>query len=104
MFYRYEARTGNGQWHGIFQAFDPSDRRKWHCLTVPKWYSEHFLDKILQSRAWFTDYGYAKWHEKMEKTIEESTLKARGYETRLITADTLDNIVMKGKTQVIQKI
>lgn len=104
MYYRYEARVNNGPWYGIFHAFDPNDRRKWHCLTTPKWYNKHFPREVFRSRAWFTDHGYAKWHEKMEKTIEESTLKARGYETRLIAAETLDNIVMKGKTQVIQMI
>lgn len=44
MYYRYEARikehrrfsTDPGEWVGIFQIFDPSQRRKWYCLYEPK--------------------------------------------------------------------
>ena len=44
MFYRYEGRSKdepNAEWQGVFMLFDPSQRRKWYCLTSPKWYENN---------------------------------------------------------------
>ena len=99
MYYRYEAKyPDDTEWKGIFHCLSPDDRRKWYCLSTPKWY-DHNPDT--KSRAWFTEHGYQKWHEKMEHTIANTW---KPIETRLIKAETLDNIVVKGKTQVIQTI
>ena len=105
MYYRYEAkheaRTG-AEWVGIFQTFYPSECRKWYCLTVPKWYEEHPHAK---SKAWFTEHGYEKWKTKMEDMISNFHYGAKnGWEFRLVTADFLDDIVMSGKTQVIERV
>lgn len=105
MYYRYEARyTGDkdAEWEGIFQFFSPDERRKWYCLAVPKWYEKN---PDVDSQAWFTQHGYDKWHEKMEKTIEDYLSWCNeGWEVRLLQVETLDNIVFKGKTQCIVTI
>ena len=99
MFYRYEGRHSKDEpWVGIFAIFNPSQRRKWYCLTTPQWYAKN---PDVDSKAWFTQHGYEKWHTKMEEMIEEISGFA---EVRLIKRKTLDNVVVKGKTQVIQKI
>jgi hypothetical protein len=75
---------------------NPNERRKWYCLTIPKWYADH---PNIKSKAWFTEHGFEKYRFKMLKIIDE--LEYYGWEVRIQTAETLDNIVMKGKTQVI---
>lgn len=104
MYYRYEARrinNKNSEWKGIFEYFSPYERRKWYCLSVPKWYDEN---PDVESQAWFTQHGYDKWHEKMEKTIEDFLSWHSNLEVRLLKVETLENIVFKGKTQCIIKI
>lgn len=107
MYYRYEARCTKGndedkKWQGIFQCFGPDERRKWYCLHVPKWYEQN---PDIKSQAWFTQHGYEKWHEKMEKTIEDFLLwRSNGWEIRLLQTENLNNIVSKGKTQCIIRI
>lgn len=105
MFYRYEAKhpvkTGN-EWVGIFQAFNPFERRQWYCLTEPKWYKDN---PRINSKAWFTEYGYLKWKAKMEKMIQSFHFENKdGWAFRVINAETIENTVFKGKTQVIQTI
>ena len=102
MYYRYEIRflTENAEWEGVFQAFNPSQRRQWHCLAEPKYYENN---PDAETRAWFTQHGYEKWHVKMD-TIINDFLDAYGrnnYEVRLLKVDILPNIVFKGKTQCI---
>ena len=104
MFYRYEARRIDGDvpsdWEGIFQHFDPTERRQWYCLCEPKWYAKN-PDK--ESQAWFTQHGYDKWHEKMDDMIEDKILcmGSNRLEVRLLSKESLENIVFKGKTQVL---
>lgn len=102
MYYRYEARYKDAEWEGIFQFFDPSERRKWYCLAVPKWYEKN---PDVESQAWFTQHGYDKWHKKMEKAIEDYlNWCSPGWEVRLLQTETLHNVVFKGKTQCIATI
>lgn len=100
MYFRYEMRHKKpkpGEWEGVFQFFNPSQRRKWYCLAEPKWYEEN---PEANSRAWFTEHGFAKWMKKMETMLQE--FDKEYYEVRLLTATTLDNLVFEGKTQVIE--
>lgn len=100
MYYRYEAKMPHEEWIGIFQIFDPDQRRKWYCLHVPKYYEKN---PDVETKAWFTQHGYEKYHEKMDNML--SIYKDDpDIEIRIVTADTLDNIVMLGKTQCIQRI
>lgn len=106
MYYRYEARRTDGKDHefkGIFHIFTPSQRRKWYCLAVPKWYEKN---PNVESQAWFTQHGYNKWHETMEETILEflDWFAEGTYEIRLLKKETLENVVFKGKTQCIIKL
>ena len=101
MFYRYEGRSKdapNAEWQGVFMLFDPSQRRKWYCLTSPKWYENN---EDVESRAWFTEYGFEKYHEKMEDMLSEME---DWCDIRILTAPMLSDIVMNGKVQVIQRI
>ena len=108
MYYRYEAKVLHerrfsqepGEWVGIFQIFDPDQRRKGYCLHEPKYYEEN---PDIETKAWFTQHGYDKYHAKMDNML--SIYKDDpDVEIRIITAETLDNIVMLGKTQCIQRI
>ena len=103
MFYRYEAKhISNDKWIGIFQAFNPSEKRKWNCLYEPKWYRDN---PHVESKAWFTEHGYNKWKNKMNAMIEDFHFgNTNGWEFRIVKKENLDNIVMYGKSQVIQKI
>lgn len=106
MYYRYEARRTDGEDHefkGIFHIFTSSQRRKWYCLAVPKWYEKN---PNVESQAWFTQHGYNKWHETMEETILEflDWFAEGTYEIRLLKKETLENVAFKGKTQCIIKL
>ena len=102
MYYRYEIRflTENAEWEGVFQAFNPSQRRQWHCLAEPKYYEDN---PDVETKAWFTQHGYDKWHSKMDAMLEQYK-DDKDIEIRILTAEVLDNLVMKGKTQCIQRI
>lgn len=96
MFYRYEAKNKNGEYKGIFSFFNPSQRRHFNrFLKEPKWYEKN---PGVDSKCWFTEYGYNKYHSVIDEMIDGSNIK----DVRLITKDTLDNIVCKGKIQCIE--
>lgn len=98
MFYRYEAKNENGQYEGIFSFFNPSQRRYFNrYLKEPKWYKKN---PDVDSRCWFTEEGYKKYHAIVDQLISENgTL-----EVILLAKTTLDNIVCKGKIQCIEVI
>ncbi len=100
MYYRYEAKIEPDEWIGVFQIFDPDQRRKWYCLREPKYYEKN---PDIETKAWFTQHGYEKYHEKMDNMLsiykDDPDIKIR-----IVTADALDNIVMLGKTQCIQRV
>ena len=110
MYYRYEVRIADAtkcsarrelkfrNWTGIFQCFDPDMCRKWYCIAVPKWY-EHNL--AVPSKAWFTQYGFEKWHPKMLETIRDLLERHPYFEIRILTCTKPKNLVMHGKTQCI---
>lgn len=105
MFYRYEVKhpdkTGD-KWVGIFQAFNGYERRQWACLTNPVWYNTH---PNVNSKAWFTEHGYMKWKNKMDEMIKNFHFgNCENWEFRIITSESLENIVVSGKTQIIQTI
>jgi len=98
MFYRYEAKNEDGKYKGIFSFFDPSQRRYFNrFLKEPKWYEKN---PDTDSRCWFTEEGYTKYHAIIEELISESG----NLDVRLLTKNTLDNIVCKGKIQCIETV
>lgn len=98
MFYRYETKNENGEWEGIFSFFNPSERRYFNrFLREPKWYSKN---PGIDSRCWFTEEGYQKYHH----VIDEIILSYQNFDVRIITAESLNNIVCKGKIQCIERI
>lgn len=100
MFYRYEARNENGEYEGIFTFFNPSERRYFNrFLKEPKWYKNN---PNVDSRCWFTEEGYNKYHH----VIDEIIAGYNGFrkEVRLITKETLENVVCKGKIQCIELV
>ena len=98
MYYRYEAEDDDGQYVGIFSFFDPSQRRYFNrFLKEPKWYKSN---SNKESRCWFTEIGYQKYHNIIDELIAETG----NIKTRLLTAEKLDNIVVKGKIQCIELV
>lgn len=103
MYFRYEAKhptATNNKWVGIFQVFNPDERRQWSCLREPKWYQNN---PQVNSKAWFTEHGYFKWKNKMSLMIENFHFGLTDkWEFRLLKKNKLENIVFTGKTQIIQ--
>lgn len=98
MFYRYEAKDKDGQYRGIFSFFNPSERRYFNrFLKEPKWYEKN---PGVESRCWFTEEGYVKYHHIIDELISGK----QNLEVRLLIRDALDNIVYKGKIQCIEAI
>ena len=115
MFYRYEAKVKDNysrwagkktdwEWQGIFSFFNPTERRYFNrFLREPRWYENN---PDVDSRCWFTEEGYQKYHHIMELIISGNV----GYrpmdhlEIRILTKETLDNIACKGKMQYIELV
>lgn len=105
MFYRYEAKNKNGQYEGIFSFFNPSERRYFNrFLKEPKWYEKN---PNVDSRCWFTEEGYNKYHHVIDEIISGNVgcrSMSHIIEVRLLTKKTLDNVACKGKIQCIEVI
>jgi len=98
MFYRYEAKNENGEYEGIFSFFNSSQRRYFNrFLKEPKWYKKN---PNIDSRCWFTEEGYKKYHHIIDELIEEN----ENLEIRLLIQPTLNNIVLKGQIQCIELV
>jgi hypothetical protein len=98
MFYRYEAKTKEGKYKGIFSFFNPSQRRYFNrFVKEPKWYEEN---PDVSSKCWFTEEGYEKYHEIIENFIYENRIR----DFRLLKKSNLTNVVCQGKIQCIQTI
>ncbi len=102
MFYRYEAKRPNepdDAWKGICQAMTPDHSRKTaRFLKDPKWYEKN---PDTDSRCWFTQFGYDKYHETMEKIIDDCIEWYYELDVRILMTETLEDVVMQGKIQCI---
>lgn len=105
MYYRYEIRfSDDTPWMGICSELNPSENRRLErFLSVPKWYEKH---PNTPSTCWFTEYGFQKYHDRMEAIISNmdqyrSSELMNQIQIRLRKAETLKNIVMCGKVQCI---
>lgn len=102
MFYRYEMRSSpSDPWKGCFQYFFPDQRRyiaRW--LKEPKWYQNH---PDVDSKCWFTQEGISKYGGMVEEFIEKRLSDMPEGEMRLLQTETLENLVMHGRIQCIQK-
>lgn len=98
MFYRYEGKNRKGQFVGIFCVLNPSQRRYFNrFLKAPKWYDDN---PDVDSKCWFTEEGYQKYHKVIEDLISE----LQNVEVRLLKTETLENLVVCGKIQCIQLV
>ena len=91
MFYRYEVRIGSDKpWEGGFQCLLPDQLRHiGRYLKEPKWYKQE---------------GFDKYGDLVEEAIKErGILNYPNGEYRLVKSETLENIVMLGKIQCIQR-
>ena len=103
MFYRYEVRIGSDKpWEGGFQCLFPYQLRHiGRYLKEPKWYKNH---PDVDTRCWFTQEGFDKYGDLVEEAIKErGILNYPNGEYRLVKSETLENIVMLGKIQCIQR-
>lgn len=106
MYYRYEARRckwgSSGyetDWEGICQIWTPDQSRKMsQFLHTPKWYESN---PDVDSRCWFTQYGYDKYHERVEELLANCDEWYFPIEVRLLKQIHIDNIVCDGKVQCI---
>lgn len=97
MFYRYEAKK-NDRFVGIFCVLNPSQRRQFNrLLKEPKWYANN---PNVDSRCWFTEEGYSKYHSVIDGMISE----LRGVEIRILKRNEIQNIAMRSKIQCIELI
>ncbi len=103
MFYRYEVRlSDNEEWRGICTYLNPSERRKVNAfMKSPKWYDTH---PDVNTEAWFTEFGYNKHRDKMEKIISNFCWEhpCDNVQVHVRTAETLENIAICGKVQCIR--
>lgn len=77
----------------------PSHRRKvGRFLSEPKWYSKN---PDTDSRCWFTQYGYERYHRQMEEIIEDYLTFNEDVKIRLLKSEEPGRIVMLGKIQCI---
>ena len=98
MYYRYEAKNEKGEWEGIFAFLDPSQRRRFsQYVKEPTWYKNN---PDINSKCWFTELGYNKYHHIVEDLINE----VGNLEIRLLRKNIVDNIVVKGTIQCIQVV
>ena len=98
MFYRYEAKDDDGNYVGIFQILNPSQRRYFNrFVKEPSWYQKH---PDTDSRCWFTEKGYQKYHHIINEFIDEY----QNLEVRILTTNTLSNICSKGSIQCIEQL
>jgi hypothetical protein len=93
MYYRYEALAPNGEYKGIFSFFNPSQRRYFNrFVREPKWYKNN---ADANSRCWFTEKGYEKYHHIIDTLIGE----CRNLKVRIISQEVLCTIAVSGKIQ-----
>ena len=101
MYYRYEAMLPDGSWTGICSVLDPSERRRFNRLVrEPKWYSVG-NNAGRKSTCWLTEEGFAKYGTGIAALIAEHRERVETPPLRFRTAETLGNIVVRGKIQVI---
>ena len=102
MYYRYEVETEDG-WEGIFSIANPDWRRYiGRYIAEPKWYAKQENVYDIQSRCWFTQYGFDKYHHLIEETINDYRYYYPDVNVRILKQVSLENLVMKGKVQVIE--
>ena len=101
MYYRYEVRQRDGSWAGICSLLNPSERRLFNrFIREPKWYSmDNNAHK--KSTCWLTEEGFKKYGNKIVKMIQKHREWTETPPVRLRQTENLDNIVHKGKIQVI---
>lgn len=70
-------------------------------LKEPKWYANN---PNVETRCWFTEEGFEKYHHVMEQIISDTVgyRPMNHFEVRVIQKETLNNVVYKGKIQCIE--
>lgn len=105
MYYRIEGSEYlNGKWSdwdeiGQILAYEESVKA-FRGLTIPKYLK---TEKYRNTRFWFTEYGWEKYRGQVLLQIawHGQSIPIR---YRVLTAKNLSNIVMQGKTQVVEKL
>lgn len=105
MYYRIEAqellKNGRTGWYGIGQVLCGSENRKaFRGLSVPKCLK---TGRYRNTRSWFTDYGWRKYYPQIMKQVDSHNywIPTR---IRILRAENLPNLVMCGKTQVVENL
>lgn len=101
MYYRYEVRRDDGTWAGICTMLNPSERRAFNrMIREPEWYGKPG-NAERKSTCWLTEEGFEKYGNRIAKLIENHRAWVETPPVRIRKVRTLDNIVVRGKIQVI---
>lgn len=105
MYYRIEAcELLNNEWtdwYGIGQVLCGGENRKaFRGLSVPKCLK---TGKYRNTRSWFTDYGWKKYHKQIMEQVNSHSIWIN-IRIRVLKAESLPNLVMRGKTQVVENL
>lgn len=101
MYYRYEFKRKDGSWAGICSLLNPSERRYFNrMIREPKWYSVG-NNAERNSTCWLTEEGFRKYGNMIAEMIRKHREWAETPPVRIRTAESLDNLVVRGKIQVV---
>lgn len=105
MYYRIEGSeyldNQWSDWCGIANVLCGGENKKaFRGIAVPRCL---IRGKYKNTRSWFTDYGWKKYKEQIMQQVESHGMWIRT-RTRVLTAESLPNIVMHGKTQVLENL
>ena len=102
MYYRLEYPDGKG----IFskeRGYIDDDYLKplRRGLHIPKILKER---KVTKTKSWYTEYGFQKYKKAIESVLKEANSYPYNRELKLITTDTIGEIISKGKVQIVELI
>ena len=105
MFYRIDGSEYlNGKWtdwDGIGHVLIYQEALKaFRGLSVPKCLR---TGKYLNTRSWFTEYGWEKYRGQIMLQIAWHG-QSIPVKYRVLTAENLPHVIMKGKTQVVENL
>lgn len=102
MYYRLEYPDGKGIFSkGLGYIDDDYLKPLRKGLYVPKIFKK---EKIIKTKSWYTEYGYQKYKNVIEAALEGANSYPYKRGLKLITTETVGEIISKGKVQIVTLI
>lgn len=99
MYYRLEYPDGKGIFSKELGYIDDDYLKPLRRgLHVPKIFKE---GKISGTKSWYTEYGYQKYKKAIELVLKEANSYPYNRGLKLITTETVEEIISKGKVQIV---